>query len=45
MPKNKPVKIPLPPDEAVADLLLVKPTADMPRPGKHKAKAKGKRRK
>lgn len=47
MPKDKPVKIPLPPDEAVADLLLVKPTDEMPRPGarvgarpKRKAKAK-----
>jgi hypothetical protein len=36
--KEHPVRIPLPPDEAVADLLRVKPTAEMPRPGKRKAK-------
>jgi hypothetical protein len=34
MPKDRPIRIPLPPDEALADLLKVKPTADMPRPSK-----------
>jgi hypothetical protein len=42
MPKDKPVHIPLDPDVAVADFLKVKPTAEMPRPGKPK-KAKTKK--
>jgi hypothetical protein len=46
VPEDRPVKIPLPPDEAVADLLRVKPTEDMPRPGARKGKrAKKARRK
>jgi hypothetical protein len=44
MPDNKPVRIPLPPDEAVADLLRVKPTEDMPRPGARKGKQGNKKK-
>jgi len=35
---EKPIHIPLPPDVAIAEFLKVKPTADMPRPGKRKTK-------
>jgi hypothetical protein len=43
MPKHQPVRIPLPPDEAVSDLLKVKVTKEMPRPGARKpTKKKGK---
>jgi hypothetical protein len=34
------VRLPLPPDEAMADLLRVRPTAEMPRPPKKKSKKK-----
>jgi hypothetical protein len=40
MPKDQPVRIPLPPDEAVSDFLKVKPTAEMPRPGRRRGKRK-----
>jgi hypothetical protein len=42
--KDHPVRIPLPPDEAVADLLRVKVTDEMPRPGKRKAKPQGRKK-
>jgi hypothetical protein len=35
--------IPIPEDQALAALLRVKPTADMPRPGAHPMKAKKRR--
>ena len=37
-----PVALPLPADEAIADLLRVKPTAEMPRPGARKRRPKKK---
>ena len=40
MGHEKPIRIPLPPDEAVSDFLKVRPTADMPRPGARGAKTK-----
>jgi len=36
------VALPLPADEAIADLLRVKPTAEMPRPGARKRRPKKK---
>lgn len=42
MPHDKPIRIPLPPDEAISDFLKVKPTDEMPRPGKRKPKAEKK---
>lgn len=44
MPQEKPVKIPLGPDEAVGDFLKVKPTAEMPRPGARPPKASKKKK-
>jgi hypothetical protein len=38
MGREKPLVIPLPPDEAVADFLKVRPTPAMPRPGTHPTK-------
>ena len=38
------IRIPLPEKQAIALLLKVKPTADMPRPGAHPSKPKGKRK-
>lgn len=38
MPKDKPIRIPLPADEAMGDFLKVKPTDEMPRPGTRKPK-------
>ena len=43
MQKAKTLSIPLPPEEAIADLLKVRPTADMPRPSNKKPKAKKKK--
>lgn len=44
MPKpGDAVHIPLPTDEAIRLALRVKPTADMPRPGKHATGPKKKR--
>jgi hypothetical protein len=50
MPKpGDTIHIPLPEEEAIRLALRVKPTADMPRPGKHatgpKKKAKAKKKK
>jgi hypothetical protein len=39
------LRLPLPADEAISDMLRVKPTAEMPRPGKRKPKAVKKGRK
>ena len=44
MAKGEPIRIPLPEKKALELLLKVKPTAEMPRPGAHLAKPKGKRK-
>jgi len=45
MPQEKPVKIPLGPDEAVSDLLKVRPTPEMPRPGGRRPRKPTKKKK
>jgi hypothetical protein len=42
--KGEVLHIPLPEGQALAGLLAVRPTADMPRPGPHPTKAKRKTR-